>query len=147
MLRPPPRSTLFPYTTLFRSSIRRIEIIRGAGTVLYGDRAGGGVINIVTDESSARAASVEAIGGSYGYRGADGRVAGSADGTTFNITGHYANTDGWRRNSRADQQAASARVGHQTAGGEIYSDFAAYKDSNGLPGSLLSNDYRTDPAR
>src|SRR5437016_9643677 len=74
MLRPPPRSTLFPYTTLFRSSIRRIEIIRGAGTVLYGDRAGGGVINIVTDESGAGAASVEAIGGSYGYRGADGRV-------------------------------------------------------------------------
>ena len=135
------------WSTVPLASIRRIEIIRGAGTVLYGDRAGGGVINIVTDESGARAASVEAIGGSYGYRGADGRVAASADGTTFNITGHYADTDGWRRNSRADQQAASARVGHQTAGGEIYSDFAAYKDSNGLPGSLLSHDYRTDPAR
>src|SRR3712207_7808141 len=28
MIRPPPRSTLFPYTTLFRSSVR----VRGGGT-------------------------------------------------------------------------------------------------------------------
>jgi iron complex outermembrane receptor protein len=135
------------WSTVPLASIRRIEIIRGAGTVLYGDQASGGVINIVTDKSGARAASVEAIGGSYGYRGADGYVAGSADGAHFNLTAHYADTDGWRRNSRADQQAASGRVGHSVSGGEIYADFAAYKDSNGLPGSLLSNDYTTDPTR
>jgi iron complex outermembrane receptor protein len=136
------------WSTIPLASIRRIEIIRGAGTVLYGDRASGGVINIVTDESSSRAAaSVEATGGSYGYRGADGRVAGRADGTTFNLTAHYADADGWRRNSRADQQAASGRIGYRASGDEVYADFTAYKDSNGLPGSLLSNDYHTDPAR
>src|SRR5437899_5582354 len=30
MPRPPPRSTLFPYTTLFRSRIERIQILRAA---------------------------------------------------------------------------------------------------------------------
>src|SRR5438309_6242056 len=28
MIRPPPRSTLFPYTTLFRSRVRRSEVYR-----------------------------------------------------------------------------------------------------------------------
>jgi iron complex outermembrane receptor protein len=133
------------WSTIPLASIERIEIIRGAGTVLYGDRASGGVINIVTDKSGPTTASVEAIGGSYGYRGVDAGVSASADGTYFRLTGHYADTDGWRRNSQADQQAASGRVGHSMSGGEIFSDFAAYKDSNGLPGALLSNDYRTNP--
>src|SRR3712207_8857253 len=32
MRRPPPRSTLFPYTTLFRSSRREVRVSPGAGT-------------------------------------------------------------------------------------------------------------------
>ncbi|HEX4583677.1 MAG TPA: TonB-dependent receptor [Burkholderiaceae bacterium] len=135
------------WSTIPLASIQRIEIIRGAGTVLYGDRASGGVINIVTDKAGPSTAFAEGIGGSYAYRGADAGVAGSADGTTFRITGHYADTDGWRHNSQADQQAASGRVGHTVSRGEIFSDFAAYKDSNGLPGAVLSNDYRADPTR
>jgi iron complex outermembrane receptor protein len=135
------------WSTIPLGSIERIEIIRGAGTVLYGDRATGGVINIVTDKSDARAASVEATGGSYGYREGDVGLSGSVAGTSLRLTAHYADSDGWRQNSRADQQAASARVGHSVSDGQIYVDFAAYKDSNGLPGALLSNDYQNDPTR
>jgi iron complex outermembrane recepter protein len=135
------------WSTIPIGSIQRIEIIRGFGTVLYGDRASGGVINIVTDKAGPRAAAVEAVGGSYGYRGGDGRVSASADGSYFNVATHYADTDGWRDNSKADQQTASGRIGHSVPGGEIFSDFAAYKDSNGLPGALLTHDYQTDPTR
>src|SRR5256885_9826955 len=42
MIRRPPRSTLFPYTTLFRS--------KGAGSSLYGSAALGGVVNLITRE-------------------------------------------------------------------------------------------------
>lgn len=42
------------------ANIERIEIIRGAGTVLYGDQAVGGVINIVTRTPTTREAYVEA---------------------------------------------------------------------------------------
>lgn len=42
------------------ANIERIEIIRGAGTVLYGDQAVGGVINIVTRTPATREAYVEA---------------------------------------------------------------------------------------
>src|SRR5204862_6973996 len=40
MIRPPPRSTLFPYTTLFRSRIEHVEL--AFGRLLTHDRRGGG---------------------------------------------------------------------------------------------------------
>jgi len=140
-------SSSINWSTIPLGSIQRIEIMRGSGSVLYGDRSTGGVINIVTDKSGRPAASVAATGGSYGYRGADGRFSGAIDGTYFNLVGHYAGADGWRHNSQADQQAASGRVGHRGSSGEYFADFAAFKDSNGLPGALLSHDYQTDPTR
>jgi iron complex outermembrane receptor protein len=135
------------WSTIPLASIERIEIIRGFGAVLYGDQASGGVINIITDRSGRPAASVQASGGSFGYRDADARVAGGADGTYFNVVGHYAGTDGWRQNSQADQQAASGRIGHRLRDGELFADVTGYRDSNGLPGYVLSNDYQTNPTR
>src|SRR2546430_13547871 len=43
MIRRPPRSTLFPYTTLFRSDLTvtdtgRVEVLRGSGSSLYGTK-------------------------------------------------------------------------------------------------------------
>jgi iron complex outermembrane receptor protein len=135
------------WSTIPLGSIERIEIIRGGGTVLYGDRATGGVINIVTDKSGEPAASVEAIGGSYGYRGGDAEVSARIGGNYFRATAHYADSDGWRQNSQADQQAANGRIGHHLSDGEVYTDFALYKDSNGLPGALLSNDDQNNPTK
>jgi len=118
----------------------RIEIIRRArGTVaVRRPGPGGGVINIVTDESGrAPPASVrKPSGGSYGLsRRRRDRVAGSADGTTFKhhrpLRGHGRLAAANKAGQNQAGRASAARVGHQTAGGEIYSDFAAYKDSNG----------------
>src|SRR3712207_7146865 len=74
MIRRPPRSTLFPYTTLFRSAagqlagggqtasaldainpedIESIEVIKGpAAATLYGADAANGVIQIITKKRS-----------------------------------------------------------------------------------------------
>src|SRR5688572_31437460 len=58
MIRPPPRSTLFPYTTLFRSGRgdREIEPIAGAWNrrrlddAVNGDRAGAGIEREIRSE-------------------------------------------------------------------------------------------------
>lgn len=127
-------------------SIQRIEIIRGAGSVLYGDRASAGVINIITDRSAGPTAYAQAMGGSYGYREGDGGVSARAGGASMRADVHYADSDGWRRNSQADQQAADGRIGYDVSGGQIFTNFALYKDSNGLPGALFTSRYRGDPS-
>ncbi len=127
------------------AGIQRIEVIRGTGTVLYGDRAGGGVINIITDKSSAPAATVAFEAGSHGYRSVDSRVAGGNDSAYFNIAGRYAEDDGWRQNNQQDQRAVTGRGGLRLAAGEVFADFAAYRDSSGLPGYLRSAAYASDP--
>jgi iron complex outermembrane receptor protein len=126
-------------------SVERIEILRGSGTVLYGDGATGGVINIITNKSGRPVAGVTATLGSYGYKGADIQLANSNEKAYFNLFVNYADADGYRKNSRQDQQAASGRVGWLLDHGEIFTDFAVYKESNGLPGSIFSAAYRNDP--
>jgi iron complex outermembrane receptor protein len=126
-------------------SIQRIEIIRGAGTVLYGDQASGGVINIVTDKSGRPHAAVSAGAGSYGYRGLDAHGAAGNDAGYFNVFIHYAASDGWRKNGQQDQQAVSGRAGLYLGEGELALDYAGYKDSSGQPGYLLRAAYLADP--
>lgn len=127
------------------ASIQRIEVIRGAGTVLYGDRASGGVINIITDKSGSAAATAAIETGSHGFRSMDGRVAGGSDSAYFNIGARYAEDDGWRQNNQQDQHAVAGRGGLRLAAGEVFADFAAYRDSSGLPGYLRSAAYASDP--
>ena len=126
-------------------SVQRIEIVRGAGTILYGDRASGGVINIVTDKSGRPRAAVTVTAGSFGHRGVDAHGAAGNDRGYFNVFAHHAETDGWRRNSQQDQQALSGRAGVYVGAGEVFVDWAAYKDSSGLPGYLRRAAWRTDP--
>lgn len=126
-------------------SIQRIEIIRGAGSILYGDRASGGVINIITDKSGRPRAAVAATAGSFGHRGLDAHAATGNDKGYFNLFAHHAETNGWRRNSQQDQQALSGRAGFYLGAGEVFVDWAAYQDSSGLPGYLPRAAWRADP--
>ena len=126
-------------------SVERIEVVRGSGTVLYGDGATGGVINIITNKSGKPAASLTATLGSFGYNGADLQIANGNDKAYFNLFANYADSKGYRDNSQQDQQSASGRVGLLLDRGEIFTDFALYKESGGLPGSIFSAAYDKDP--
>jgi iron complex outermembrane recepter protein len=128
-----------------KNSIQHIEIIPGSGAVLYGDQASGGVINIITDKSGSRKAAVDATFGSYGYKGVDLQGAGGGESGYFNVTTHYAETGGWRQNSRMNQQAISGSTGLYLSSVKPFLDYAIYKDASGLPGNLLSAAYHSDP--
>lgn len=127
------------------AGVQRIEIIRGSGTVLYGDRASGGVINIITDKTGKPAASAAVEAGNHGYRSIDGHLAGGDGQLYFNTAAHYAEDDGWRENNQQDQRALSGRVGLRLPGGDLFADFAAYRDSSGLPGYRRTAEYDHDP--
>lgn len=126
-------------------SVERIEIIRGSGTVLYGDGATGGVINIITNKSGNPVAGVTATLGSFAYKGVDIQLANGNDKAYYNLVAKYATSDGFRNNSQQDQKTASGRVGYLLDRGEVFADLAIYSESSGLPGSIFSAAYHRDP--
>lgn len=129
-------------------NVARIEVMRGTGGVLFGDRSVGGVINIITDKSGTPRASAGLTLGSYGYHGLDAAASGSAGDTYYNLAASYADVNGWRQNTQGDQRALSGRVGRLLgADSEAFLDLAAYGDSNGLPGSIPRAVFDADPSR
>lgn len=133
------------WETVPLSAIRQIEIIRGSGSVLYGDRAAAGVINIVTDKSDKLRASVKAEVGSFAYSTVDAAAGGGKDGWYGHLYAHDAATDGYRNNSAAKQTSAGGRLAHRYDDGEVFMDFSDYREQYGLPGALSRAQYEADP--
>lgn len=83
-------------------TIERIEILRGAGTVLYGDQAVGGVINIITRTPQDNQAYLETSQGSHdleAYRGHAFQQLGG--GLSAFVSGETRNTDNYRDHNNA----------------------------------------------
>ncbi|MEQ4618886.1 MAG: TonB-dependent receptor [Corticimicrobacter sp.] len=72
------------------SGVERIEVVRGPASVLYGAKAIGGVVNIITKRGAAQPIQLE-LGGSYysGTRGTQGwaAVSGTLDDFDYRISG------------------------------------------------------------
>ena len=130
-------------------SVERIEILRGAGSVQYGDKATGGVVNIITDKSGRPRFGATLGVGTYGTQTADLNAAAGNTTGYINAFAHYADTNGWRANNQADQLALSGRGGIYLArgDGEAFLDYSVYRDSSGLPGYLLAADYPSRPQK
>jgi iron complex outermembrane receptor protein len=81
------------------AAIERIEVQPGGGSVLYGDGASGGTVNIVTRRATQSGGSVSAAVGSYATR--EGTVTAQLAGEkiALGLFGQHVETDGYRDNS------------------------------------------------
>ncbi len=129
------------------SSIERIEIMPGSGTVLYGDRATGGVINIVTRKGQT-GSSAQVGFGSYGLREASAQTAWDLGGADANLHVQYGGSDGWRRNSDQERYSAGGRLAWgQSDALRGFIDLSAFNESIGMPGGLWKSDYLSNPVQ
>jgi iron complex outermembrane receptor protein len=129
------------------ASIERIEIMPGSGTVLYGDRSTGGVINIIT-KKAAGTRYVSAGVGSYGLRELSGQTGWSSGSTDASLYFQYGASDGWRTNSDQERYSLGGRVNflnEKHVRGFV--DLAAFKEQLGQPGSLWRAEYVADPTK
>lgn len=126
-------------------SLERIEIIRGSGSVLYGDRASGGVINLITDKSPRSSASLAATVGSYDHSGLDGSVLIRGERGYLNNYLHTSDSNGYRENSRSNQLSLSGRAGLFLGAHEAFVDYSVFRVANGLPSSIDSATFRDKP--
>ena len=137
------------WTLISLNRVERIEVIRGGrGSVLYGDNASGGVINIITKEGKEFKTDAAVVAGSYNTFRASASTSGSSNNLSYNISGSYLNSDGYRDNG-------------DTEGGDVGADLRYYlgdrmkinlsggyhKDDTGLPGAIKKSEFEQGVSR
>ena len=127
--------------------VERIEIVRGGGSVLYGDNAMGGVINIITKKGATPKPQID-IGArleSYGGNSEHITVRGATERLSYSFFGKYRETDGYRVNSefRAEDLGANLTLDLSDS---FYVSLRAkhHKDHQGLPGGLTEAEVAQD---
>ncbi|MDA7088147.1 TonB-dependent receptor [Pseudomonas sp. SA3-5] len=127
------------------AAIERIEIIRGAGTVLYGDQAVGGVINIITRTPLSNEAYIETSQGSHdleAYRGHLFRQLGA--GFSAFVSGETRNSDNYRDHNNASYNNAFGRLRYDHADGWALYEYQSIDDELLYPGAQTIAERRAD---
>lgn len=130
------------------SAIERIEVMHGGASVLYGNNAVAGVINIITRKADSRqpfTADAETCWTSFG--GYDGKwyMSGAGRNLSFYLAGKLESVDGWRDRTGYDVRQITGRLGFDsevlTAGLSLSLFSAEYE----MAGALTREQYRNDP--
>lgn len=119
------------------SNIERIEIIRGAGTVLYGDQAVGGVINIITRQPTETSAYVEISRGSQdadAYRG--NAFVNLGAGFSAYISGESNSSDNYRKHNESNYDNVFSRLRFDHEQGWVLYEYQTIDDELKYPDSL-----------
>ncbi|MBU2549399.1 MAG: TonB-dependent receptor [Proteobacteria bacterium] len=122
--------------------IERIEIVRGAGSVVYGDGAVGGVINIITKKPPEKfEGRVLASFGSYGAFDSRARLGGRKGGFHFLADAQHYESQGFRDNGFLTKRDASLRLGLDLMPRVTLSlNVADHSDEYGLPGPVSKSE-------
>jgi len=127
------------------ANIERIEILRGAGTVLYGDQAVGGVINIITRRPEGNEAFIETTQGSHdleAYRGHVSQQLGG--GLSVFASGETRQADNYRDHNNAAYRNLFGRLRYDHSGGWLLYEYQNVDDELLLPKSLTAAQRRID---
>ena len=134
------------------SSIERIEILRGTGSVLYGDGASAGVINIVTRSPLKPGTHAEMYGRIGSYNTLESQFTGSIANETFgfNASVYGLTSDGYRANNRNEQINYSGNMRWAGANSTLDLRMGVDRQDVRLPGarriqpSIGLNEYAAD---
>jgi iron complex outermembrane recepter protein len=126
-------------------SVERIEILRGSGTVLYGDNAVGGTINIITrGPKPGRRSDVLVGAGSYGTYDARASTNVATERSGITASAEHLESDNYRANNRLrqDTMAGDLRLGGE--GTTVGLKFGADTQRLQLPGARTEAQLESD---
>lgn len=139
------------FSTIALSQIERVEILRGGGSVEYGDGAVGGVINIITKRGNPGqkiSGFIEATRGSFGQQDLRGNLRASAGplATTINLS--QLDTDGYRKNS--DLRSKNGAIEFRLMPNDLYDFYlriSSHRDEHGFTGYVSREAFRSESGR
>jgi len=134
------------WTQIPLDRVERVEIVRGTGSVLYGDNAVGGVINIITktptEKLTARAGSIFS---SYGRFRGEASVGGGHENIAGSLFVSYDSTDGYRDNNEFRTRDVGGKIVFDPTEYLSFNLSGAYhKDNFGLPGPISETQLAID---
>ncbi|MDN3690400.1 TonB-dependent receptor plug domain-containing protein [Cyclobacterium jeungdonense] len=141
-----------PIADSFHSTdIERVEVIRGASSVLYGSNAMGGAINFITAKTDRQGWSgkVDAAAGSFGTHSLSGKVGYQTKNWESVLSLNRSKTDGYRKDASDgfENTAIFYKLSHQIDSNlKVSGDFQLSDASYEHPGTLeapLLDDKRT----
>lgn len=118
--------------------IELIEIIAGSESVLYGDQAVGGSINIITRKEYTEKIALTCSGGSYNTHNCYATFQNHIRklGIGLNLVNYH--SDNYRDNNNYDQNLLSGRFGYPYQTGRIDFDYQIAKERMQYPGGLTA---------
>jgi iron complex outermembrane receptor protein len=134
-------------STIPIDSVERIEITRGGSSVLYGEGATGGVINVVTKRTGKRGASGSAFveAGQFDQREVRASVAQVWDGFALDAAVGDLHTDNYRANNQFKQRNFSGGAQWNAKEGRIGLRIDSMRQDMRFPGGLTRPDFDADP--
>ena len=134
-------------STIPVDTVDRIEITRGGSSVLYGDGATGGVINIVTKSpgKNSRRGSVFVEGGRFNAGEARVSAAQAWDGFAADATLGHQRTDNYRDNNEFKQTQFSGGAQWFNDAGRVGFRYEGARQDMRLPGSLTEAQFNANP--
>jgi iron complex outermembrane receptor protein len=134
-------------STIPIDTVERIEIIRGGSSVLYGDGATGGVIQIVTKRPTkdGNRGAVRAELGQFGQRDLRASVARTWDGFALDAAIGDQRTDNYRDNNEFKQTTFSGGAQWAYSGGRAGVRIDSARQDARFPGSLSLAQFEANP--
>jgi len=131
------------YSSVPLEQIERVEVIRGANAVRYGNGAVGGVVNIIT-KSSKPGSSVRGRVRAGSFDTVEAGLGSTWNGSLFSVSADaaYFDTEGYRENSALEKKDVSLSAGVKPADWFDVSLTAKWhRDDYGLPGPVSADTF------
>ncbi len=131
--------------TISVQDIERIEIIKGSSTVLFGDKAVGGVINIITRTPESLRVLSEVSFGSYDRRNTFASAEDYLEnGFGYRIRAEDNETDNFRDNNKTETTDFFGKGFYEHDSGKVFFEYQNIDEDQRVPGSLFASEIAID---
>ncbi len=135
----PPNLNIIPL-----NDIESVEVIAGSESVLYGDQAVGGIINILSRYHVNEIAQVSCSGGSYDFRQCNAGFSKQQGRLNLHMTALVNSTDNYREQNHYSQALITGAVTYRLAQDIFNFDYNLGDENTQYPGALTATQVRED---